>query len=111
MATLEFVLKSMCVLPYIRITVRETAGRGHDILGSGLYDKIIKKYGDRQVVSSSVAGDVLFIDVSPTTQSCDSFSCQYEAVCIMQDCLGDKCPLCNGMGLCKVCFFRRACKK
>lgn len=111
MATVEFVLKSMCVLPYVRITVREIAGRRHNVLGSGMYDKIIRRYGARQVVSSSVSDDVLFIDISPTVDSCEAFSCRHEAVCIVQPCLGENCPLCDGMGLCRVCFSKKACKK
>lgn len=111
MATVEFVLKSMCILPYTRITVRETAGNSYDVLGSGMYDKILRRYGSRQVVSSHVSGDTLFIDVSATMKSCGDFVCRHKALCIMQICLSDKCPLTYGQGICKVCASRQACHK
>lgn len=111
MATLEFVLKSMCIMPYTRITVRETSGKSFDVLGSGMYDKILRRYGDRQVISSHVSDDTLFIDVSATLKSCEAFVCQHAALCVVNACLGDKCPLTYGHGICRVCTSRSACHK
>lgn len=113
MPNVEFVLKTMCVLPYTRIRVTERFSRDnrkYKVLGTGTYEKVISRYGSRQVMNSFVANDVLYIDVFPTIESCGAFTCRLKDSCILLECQGDKCPLCCDRGLCKICVLAHACK-
>lgn len=111
MSDVEFCLKSMCFMPYTHIVVREVSAKGCNILGGGYYDKVLTRFRTRKVVRSSVSGNVLYIDVSPETSSCDAFVCSHASMCVVSPCLGSKCPLCSQGGLCQVCMSRKACKK
>lgn len=112
MCDVEFCLKSMCFMPYTRVVVREMApGSAPVPLGSGYYDKVMRKFGTRKVVRSYVSGDSLFMDVSPVLESCSDFVCSHKDSCIMNECLGHRCPLCRDGALCTVCLVRRGCRR
>lgn len=110
MPDVEFCLKSMCFMPYTHIVVRESTGKGTNVLTYGTYDKVLSRYGTRKVISSDVSNDRLYITVSPTLTSCPDFACFKRDDCILQHCVGADCPICPS-GLCSICSIRKSCKK
>ncbi len=64
------ILRCMGFLPYTHIVVRERDEAGRlQILGGGYLNKILVRYGNRQIERSSIVGDILFIDLKAATNS------------------------------------------
>lgn len=62
--TVKFALKCMGFLPYTRIVVRERDFAGNmQTLGGGYLDKVLKRYGCRQIERSSIVNEILYIDL------------------------------------------------
>lgn len=110
MATVEFCLKSMCFMQFTHIVVRMVTPNGHKVLGGGDYQKILRRFSGKRVCSSSVSDNVLYIDVYPDKSSCDGFVCRKADSCILLDCAGIDCPLCQ-YSICTMCTSREACRK
>lgn len=67
---LDFVIRCMGFLPYTHIIVRERDSEGIiQTLGGGYIDKVLKRYGSRQIERSSIVDGILYIDLKAATNS------------------------------------------
>lgn len=68
-ATVKFALESMGFLPYTHIIVRERDSSGITPLGGGYLEKVLRRYGDREIERSTIVGEILYIDLKSSTDS------------------------------------------